>query len=416
MKPKEPTYQVVLDALALTTCYTEFLITVEVPVIYMHQFWATVNKHNASYRFKIDNKNFSVNVKVLRDILNICLRISGQEFVEPSSEEEALSFIRELSHSREIKYILDVLLIIYTNHGELLHQSSTNVYVEKYLEDLAYQINNIDSKKQDKMFYPRSMKIIIHYFLKKDKSISMRNKMFMHIAHDDSLLGTMRFISKHEDAQIYGAILPKAMTNQAMLDYVAYKTYYAIASEAKPPKSKKLKTKSNSAISSEETPSEKKPTKAKKDIPSKKKLNSKTILTKKKAPIKADRGKGDGTDLESGVPNEQHRKTSSADEGTGTKPRVPDVPEYDSEILVMMMITKMMTRLMMKKTDSDRTKSNKIKIPILNQSTTKYYKEEKEKVDDEEKMDEEDDEVTKKLYKDINVNLGNEDVDMTDVD
>nr|GEX77341.1 hypothetical protein [Tanacetum cinerariifolium] len=45
MKPKEPTYQVVLDLLALTTCYPAFLITTDVPVIYMHQFWATVNKH-----------------------------------------------------------------------------------------------------------------------------------------------------------------------------------------------------------------------------------------------------------------------------------------------------------------------------------------------------------------------------------
>nr|GEY28001.1 hypothetical protein [Tanacetum cinerariifolium] len=36
MKPKEPAYQVVLDALALTTCYLAFLITAEVPVIYMH--------------------------------------------------------------------------------------------------------------------------------------------------------------------------------------------------------------------------------------------------------------------------------------------------------------------------------------------------------------------------------------------
>ncbi|GKG07032.1 hypothetical protein Tco_0330001, partial [Tanacetum coccineum] len=35
MKLKEPTYQVVLDALAFTTCYPEFLITTEVPFIYM---------------------------------------------------------------------------------------------------------------------------------------------------------------------------------------------------------------------------------------------------------------------------------------------------------------------------------------------------------------------------------------------
>nr|GFB14690.1 hypothetical protein [Tanacetum cinerariifolium] len=40
-----------------------------------------------------------------------------------------------------------------------------------------------------------------------------------------------------------------------------------------------------------------------------------------------------------------------------------------------------------------------------------YYEEEEENVDDEE-----DDEVTKELYKDVNVNLGNKDVDMTDAD
>ncbi|GJX77086.1 hypothetical protein Tco_0323897 [Tanacetum coccineum] len=66
MKPKEYTYQVVLDALALTTCYPAFLITAEVPVIYMHQLWATVDKHKASYQFKINKKRFSMNVEVFK--------------------------------------------------------------------------------------------------------------------------------------------------------------------------------------------------------------------------------------------------------------------------------------------------------------------------------------------------------------
>ncbi|GJX63359.1 putative nucleotidyltransferase, ribonuclease H [Tanacetum coccineum] len=68
-------------------------------------------------------------------------------------------------------------------------------------------------------------------------------------------------------------------------------------------------------------------------------------------------------------------------------------------------------------TDSDRIESDNIKIPILTQSTTKYNEEEEEKIDDEENMDEEeDDEVTKELYNDVNVNLGNRDADMTDAD
>ncbi|GJR64022.1 hypothetical protein Tco_0010087 [Tanacetum coccineum] len=277
MKPKEPTYQVVLDALALTTCYLAFLITAKVLVFYMHQFWATINKHKASYQFKVNNKRFSVNVK----------------------------------------------------------------------EDLAYHIDNKDSKKQDKMFYPRFTKIIIHHFLTKDKSISMRNRTFMHIARDDSLLGTMRFISRHEDTQVYGALLPKAMTNQAMLNSDSYMTYYAIATGAENLRTKKTQKKYNLAISYEETSSKKNHTKAKKDVPLTKKPTTKPKSTKKKAPIKADRSKslnvlsevalseaaqlkevtkrskkdvyishasglGDGTDFQSGVPGEQQRKISES--------------------------------------------------------------------------------------------------------
>ncbi|GJY54195.1 hypothetical protein Tco_0445859 [Tanacetum coccineum] len=228
----------------------------------------------------------------------------------------------------------------------------------------------------------------------------MRNKTFMHTARDDSLLCTMRFISRHADTQVYGAIIPKAMTNQALLDSVAYKTYYAIASGAKPPKSRKSQKKSDSAISSEKSPSNKKYAKTKKVVAAEPKP------TKKKTP---------------GVPDEQHRKTSNTDEGTGTKPGVLDVLKYyskgEKESWGDSGEEDDDTNDDEEETDSDRTKSNRIKIPVLNQSTTKYYEEEEEeKFDNEEKMDEEDDEVTKELYKDVNVNSGNEDIDMTDAD
>ncbi|GKB47778.1 retrovirus-related pol polyprotein from transposon TNT 1-94 [Tanacetum coccineum] len=399
---------------------------------------------------------------------------SGQEFDEPPTEEEALSFIRELGPSGEIKYV------------DHLHQP-WRTFASIINKCLCGKIDNIDSKKQDKMFYPRFTKIIIHYFLTKDKSISMRNRMFMHTARDDSVLGIIRFVSKHADTQVYGAILPKAMTNQALLDSVAYKTYYAIASGVEPPKSRKSQKKSDSAISSEESPSKKKSTKAKKVAATKPKP------TKKKAPVKADRGKGlnvlsevalseatqlkevakrskkdfhishasgsgDGTDFESRVPDEQHHKTSGTDEGTSTKLRVPDVPKYDSKSDKESWGNSGEeddddddedgtkddegndgsdgndgdddndgnddddedddTNNDDEETDSDRTKSNRIKIPILNQSSTKYYEEEEEeKIDDKEKMDEEEDgEVTKELHNDVNVNLGNRDTDMTDAD
>ncbi|GJW06258.1 putative reverse transcriptase domain-containing protein [Tanacetum coccineum] len=61
-----------------------------------------------SYQIRaIDKKRFSVNVEVLREILNICPKVSSKEFDEPPTKEEALSFIRKLGYSEEIRYITD---------------------------------------------------------------------------------------------------------------------------------------------------------------------------------------------------------------------------------------------------------------------------------------------------------------------
>ncbi|GJT11455.1 hypothetical protein Tco_0858497 [Tanacetum coccineum] len=127
-------------------------------------------------------------------------------------------------------------------------------FVALLWEDLAFQIDNKDFKKQEKMYYPRFTKAIIHYFLTKDKSILMRNKMFMHTAQDDSIL-----------------------------ESPAYKTYFAFATGETTPKPKRIYKKTASPIiktlttSPKETPSKKKIAPAKKD---------------KKAPVTTDKSKG----------------------------------------------------------------------------------------------------------------------------
>ncbi|GKD67500.1 hypothetical protein Tco_1309608 [Tanacetum coccineum] len=98
------------------------------------------------------------------------------------------------------------------------------------------------------MYYPRFTKAIIHHFIFKEKSISMRNKMFLHIARNDSILGPMRFVSRSDDFQVYGALLPKRMTNQQMRDSDAYKTYLAYATGAASPKMKKKLKKPTSPL------------------------------------------------------------------------------------------------------------------------------------------------------------------------
>ncbi|GJS98752.1 hypothetical protein Tco_0819922 [Tanacetum coccineum] len=67
--------------------------------------------------------------------------------------------------------------------------------------------------------------------------------MFWHTAKDDPMFTTIRVISKHQDTQIYDAILPQHLTNQAMLEFEAYKTYHAYATGEKILKPKYVKNK-----------------------------------------------------------------------------------------------------------------------------------------------------------------------------
>ncbi|GJR25958.1 hypothetical protein Tco_1102190 [Tanacetum coccineum] len=102
-------------------------------------------------------------------------------------------------------------------------------------EQLCIPIDNRDVKKQEKMYYPIFTKAIIHHFLSKDNSISMRNIMFMHTTQYDSILGTLRFVSKDEDTQVYRALISTVMTTPKIQDSLAYQTYLAFATGAATP-------------------------------------------------------------------------------------------------------------------------------------------------------------------------------------
>ncbi|GKB57727.1 hypothetical protein Tco_0913913 [Tanacetum coccineum] len=104
----EPTLQVALDALKLTPFYNAFEITADVKEIYMQVLWVTVSRHHSSLRFKLNGKSHTINVDYFKDMLKICPKLPGQEFGEPPLEEEILSFVRDLRHISEIKFLSDV--------------------------------------------------------------------------------------------------------------------------------------------------------------------------------------------------------------------------------------------------------------------------------------------------------------------
>nr|GEX59239.1 hypothetical protein [Tanacetum cinerariifolium] len=142
---KESTLQLVYDVLRLTPFFKAFLVTADVPEIYMHEFWATVTVYHHSIRFKMDNKKHIFNLEYFREMLHICPRLPGHTFDELPFEEEILAFLRFLRHSGEIRRLTDV--------------------------------EHKDAKKINEMYYPRFTKVIIHYFMSKDPLISKRNKL-----------------------------------------------------------------------------------------------------------------------------------------------------------------------------------------------------------------------------------------------
>ncbi|GJR16786.1 hypothetical protein Tco_0965313 [Tanacetum coccineum] len=68
-----------------------------VPEVYMHQFWDSVYKHDTFYRLKIDKRRrFKLNLEVFRYIFKICPRVQGQDFDVLLTDEEIISFLRDL--------------------------------------------------------------------------------------------------------------------------------------------------------------------------------------------------------------------------------------------------------------------------------------------------------------------------------
>nr|GEV11175.1 hypothetical protein [Tanacetum cinerariifolium] len=63
-------------------------------------FRDSVYKHDTLYRFKMDKrKRFKLNLEIFRDILKICPRVQGQDFDALPTDEEIVSFLRDLGHT-----------------------------------------------------------------------------------------------------------------------------------------------------------------------------------------------------------------------------------------------------------------------------------------------------------------------------
>nr|GEY20825.1 hypothetical protein [Tanacetum cinerariifolium] len=210
-------------------------------------------------------------------MLHICLRLPHQPFAEPPFEEEIFAFLYFLRHSGAIRRLTDVNI-------NKLHQPwrSFAAIINKYLtrksssydslrlsqaqilwglyhkrnvdfaylmwEDFLYQVEHKDTKKSNEMYYPRFTKVIIHHFMSNDPSIPRRNKVNWHYVRDDHMFITIKLVSRHQNTQQFGALLPIELTNEDIRNSNAYKEYYAVTTGATPhkPKASFRKTRNSS--------------------------------------------------------------------------------------------------------------------------------------------------------------------------
>nr|GFB43358.1 hypothetical protein [Tanacetum cinerariifolium] len=106
--------QVVYDVLRNSPFFRAFLVTTDVPEIYMQEFWATAKLHHNSIRFKMDTRKSILDLEAFREMLHISPRIPSQSFAELPFEEEILEFLRKPSIPRRNRinwhYVIDDVL------------------------------------------------------------------------------------------------------------------------------------------------------------------------------------------------------------------------------------------------------------------------------------------------------------------
>ncbi|GJV79554.1 hypothetical protein Tco_1515424 [Tanacetum coccineum] len=188
---KEETYQVILDIIKNSACYDAFLVTADVPEIYMQQFWFLVY---------------------------------AQEF-----KEKNLLYLHLKRHYSPFSLNWDT--------KGMFHKENVD-FAKLIWEDFQYPIDYRESKLRSReiMPYPRFTKVIINHFLSLHKSIPKRLTLGLHTIKDDGVLNRLKFVRIGEDFQEYGLAIPDTMLTEEIEQSEANQAFIAYSTSLIPPK------------------------------------------------------------------------------------------------------------------------------------------------------------------------------------
>nr|GEV04885.1 hypothetical protein [Tanacetum cinerariifolium] len=334
IESKESTLQLVYDVLRRCPFFKAFLVTADVPKIYMQEFLATANVHQHFIRFKMDNKKHILDLESFRNMflghsatIRTLTDVNINKLYQPWRSFAAI--INKCLTGKSSSYDS-----FWLSQAQILWDKRNIDYAFLIWEDFVYQVEHKNHKKSNEMYYLGFTKVIMHHFMSKDPFILRRNKVNWHYARDDFLFSTIKVVSKHQNTQQYGAMLPIELMNDEIRNTNAYKEYYAFATGEGAPKPKASVRRKMSGSDTSITP----PTVA---------VTPKLIaVAKGKQPAKATKAKSPSSPSEVAKTEAQQLKIVlkrsrkqthisqpggfGTDEGTSSKPGVPDVPTNES--------------------------------------------------------------------------------------
>nr|GEU62830.1 hypothetical protein [Tanacetum cinerariifolium] len=107
------------------------------------------------------------------------------------------------SKESTLKLVYDVLRLTPFFKAFLVTTDVPEIYMQEFWATTT--VEHKDSKKINEMYYPRFTKVIIHHFMSNDN---------WHYVRDDYMFSTIKLVSRHQNTQQFGALLPIELTNE----------------------------------------------------------------------------------------------------------------------------------------------------------------------------------------------------------
>ncbi|GJY72412.1 hypothetical protein Tco_0476115 [Tanacetum coccineum] len=337
------------------------------------------------------------------DMLKIFPKLPGQEFEEPPLEEEILSFIRDLGHTGEIKFLSDVNV----NH---MHQP---------WRSFAAIINKCLSGKTIALESLRLSRAQILWGMYHNKTVD-----YVYLLWEDLVLSSM---AKEQAIQGKQDVLTMPWMMTSYFTFEAYMTYRAYATGEKTPKPKSTKKKADSESSpktklTQASKGKRIKTLAKRDKPAKKKQfatkskgltvlyevaltkaeQMKIALERRKIQTHSSLRRGSSSQCTEYRSESERRILDNSSQGEDDEENdehdsEDDNDEHDS------------------KNDNDDEDDDQENVMVLNPPDYEILDEEENQEDDDNVMGgEQEDQEDEEMYGDLNLNLDKRDVEMTD--